>query len=135
MEKTIKIQRILNKNNFTNAEIEPNTGAIVIRSAWRGRIPGHTRRKVKTGTAFAIPEDCVGMVISHDDLLNHYPLKVIEQTIDHSCRDELQVIVTNYSAYPENLELNQVLGRILIVPKAEIKLKPIPKLKKISPEK
>lgn len=131
MEQTIKIQKILKNSNFINTEIEKESNTILLRAARKDRVPGQSKRTIKTGTAFEIPEGFVGLIISSENLTENYPLSIISQIISPANRDEIQLNVVNHSSYPENIEFNQVIGKLILLPTTNILLKTVKKIKKI----
>lgn len=132
MEKTtIKIQKINKAPDFKGATLDETSGAILLRSTWKGRIAGQSAAEIGSGLAIEIPAGHHGLITNSENIVGKFPLFVRSTSIDSSYRGEIKLYVINYSPYPEEISFNQVVGKLHILPKPEIELKGVAKLKKV----
>jgi dUTPase len=117
---TLKVQRVRKHKDLSPPEIENETGALLLRSTWRGKIPGHSAAMIKTGVAVEIPKGFYGLIVNPDGLVTGYKLFNRTQTISTEYRNEISLYLVNFSPYPEPVEVNQVIGKLLILPQTEI---------------
>ena len=133
MEPTvIKIQK-MNKIIKEN-EQDPNTKGLLLKSTWKGKIPGHSTRPIKTGVAVDIPDGYYGLILNPTNLIENYPILNRSQIIGQFNREEITLRLVNYSPYPEQVLVNQVIGILVLMPTIETELKGVAKIKKIKTE-
>lgn len=133
MEKMKLKAAILNKR-IEEIDINPLTGALSLQSTLRMRIPGGTKGKdIQTGIAIEIPEGYYGLIMDSDQMRARYPLHIMTTTITSEHRGEIILNVTNYTSYPETIELKQVIGKIIFLPIQDVDLKMVKSIKQIKP--
>ncbi len=126
---TLKVKRINPRVDFP--EVNPLTGEITFQSSLRMRVPGGTKGKdIPTGIAIEIPEGYYGIVMDSDQLRKGYPLHIMGVTLTSENREEIILNVTNYTPYPETIDVKQVIGKMLLYPIQKVQTKNVAKLKK-----
>lgn len=123
---TLKTQRI--NKNIDKSETNSLTGGLILRSTWKGKIPGHSTRVIKSGVAVHIPDGYYGVILNSKNTVENYPLLLRTQTVTGEDRDELILYVVNYSPYPELVSLNQNLGELVLYPIQDVTVKAVSKI-------
>jgi dUTPase len=103
-----------------------------LRSSKKFKIPGHTTMTITTGIAVEIPKGFYGLILDSENLCKTYPLMNRVQVITSENREEISLRIFNYSSYPEQIDYNQVVGNLLLVPIVNVEQKNVPKISKLT---
>lgn len=74
------------------------------------------KKTIKTGIAFALPENHVGLVWDKSGLASKFNLHTFAGVIDESYRGELQIVLGNFGTQPYTIEKGQKIAQLLVQP-------------------
>ena len=74
------------------------------------------KKTIKTGIAFALPENHVGLVWDKSGLASKFHLHTFAGVIDESYRGELQIVLGNFGTQPYTIEKGQKIAQLLVQP-------------------
>ena len=77
--------------------------------------PGE-RKNIKTGIAFALPTNHVGLVWDKSSVPSKFGVHCMAGVIDESYRGELQVVMINLGQAPHTFEKGQKIAQLLVQP-------------------
>jgi dUTPase len=112
----IKVKKLSKIKETEPAENDVSTGGVLLKSTFKGRIPGHSTAVIKTGVSVEIPKNYFGLILDSDNLIKDYKLTNKIQTIPNGHKDEISVYLINTSPYPEPVDLNQIIAKVVLIP-------------------
>lgn len=88
------------------------------------QINSHQEKLIRTGLALAIPSGWYGSIEDRGSTPVKMKLTKAAGIIDSNYRDELQIVMINYTNAPKTIEAGQKIAQMVIlpVPKVEIEL-------------
>lgn len=83
---------------------------------------------VKTGIAFAIPKDHVGLVWDKSGMASKFHLHTLAGVIDENYRGELHIVIANFGENPYTIEKGKKIAQLLIQPIVHPEIKEVEEL-------
>lgn len=80
------------------------------------------KKTIKTGIAFALPPNHVGLVWDKSGLASKFHLHTFAGVIDESYRGELQIVLGNFGTEPYTIEHGKKIAQLLVQPIAYVKV-------------
>lgn len=77
--------------------------------------PGE-RKAVKTGIAFALPPNHVGLVWDKSSVSSKMGVHCLAGVIDESYRGEVQIVMINHASTPQSFTRGQKIAQLLVQP-------------------
>ncbi len=74
------------------------------------------KKTIKTGIAFALPPNHVGLVWDKSGLASKFHLHTFAGVIDESYRGELQIVIGNFGSASYTIEKGKKIAQLLVQP-------------------
>lgn len=85
-------------------------------------VASQSRAIIPTGVAFEIPDGYFMKIFDRSGLASKNPLVTVAGVVDAGYRDEVKIVLANYSDFPTTIEPNTAIAQFVILPVPDVEL-------------